>query len=360
MRILLLSPANSTHTVRWANALLRKNNEVYVVSCNDHREADDKFDKWVHVIYLNYNSGLGYYLNAHQLKKVVKRISPDVINVHYASGYGTLARIAHLKKYLLNVWGSDVFIFPKESSIKRHILTKNLKNATLLASTSNSMADEAKKYVDGRYYITPFGVELSKYKSIEKKSEKFIFCTVKSLSPVYGIIGIIDAFNLFLEKMKSTNPDLIDNIEYHIYGKGPQYQEIKDHITKLKLEDKVFLKGYIPNKDVPSVIGESDVFLLKSLSESFGVAAIEAMACYKPVIASNVSGFLEVIEDGVSGIIVDKDNIEQYADTMVSLFFDKEKREFLGKNGRLRVEKYYDWDKNVNDMLGVYKELMRV
>ena len=359
MKILFLSAENSIHTVRWANAMLRRGNEVFVVACKDHAAQQNKFEPNVHVLYLKYKAGLGYYLNKRCLKKLLKEIAPDVINVHYASGYGTLARVAHIKKYLLNVWGSDVYDFPNQNFINKWILKKNLRAATLIASTSNSMAEETKKYTDKDIFITPFGVDLNLFKNngFKRDNGKFIFCTVKTLAPVYGILGMVKAFLLFLNKVNELDSVHDKDIEYDIYGKGPQKQEIEDLITELGLQGKVFLKGYIENCSVPKVINDCDVFLLKSEAESFGVAAVEAMACSKPVIASDVSGFKEVIENGISGIIINRDNIEEYADKMLELYKDSAKRAELGENARKRVELLYDWDNNVSSMIEVYHQI---
>lgn len=361
MRILLLSPANSIHTVRWANAMAERNFEVCVVSCKNHIEEVNKYDERVEVRYLKFNSGLGYYLNKRSLKKIIKEFNPDVINVHYASGYGTLARVAKIKKYLLNVWGSDIYEFPNESKFKKRIIKKNLKTATLLASTSNCMATETSKYTDRKLFITPFGVDTEKFKKRDVgTNEKFVFCTVKTLAPIYDIKGIVEAFALFIKKLAERDENLCQKVEYRIYGTGEQKEEIEHLISKLGLQYKVFLMGYINNNLVADAINASDVFLLKSEQESFGVAAIEAMACSKPVIASDVPGFAEVIENGKSGIIVEKNDTEKYADAMLDLYFNGERRRILGENARRRVEELYDWNKNVDTMIEIYKKLVNI
>ena len=359
MKILYLSAGNSIHTVKWANAMANRGHEVFVIACKDHSEGSNKFDERVNVSYLKLSSGLGYYLNTFELKKKVKKISPDIINVHYASGYGTLARLAHLKGFLLNVWGSDVYDFPHESNFKKRTLIRNLKTARYLASTSHSMAEETKKYTNKDIFVTPFGVDIQRFNKMNvEREDKFIFCTVKALMPKYGIVGMIRAFSQFLNKLSEKEKA---KVEYHIYGSGDQKEEIENLIKELQLEDKVFLKGYIPNDQVPVVINKCDVFLLKSEldSESFGVAAVEAMACYKPVIASNISGFLEVIEDGHSGIIVDKNNLSTYAEKMYELYLDKDRRDSLGNEGRKRVETLFDWNKNVDTMLDIYEMMVK-
>ena len=102
-----------------------------------------------------------------------------------------------------------------------------------------------------------------------------------------------------------------------------------------------------------------DVFVSLSIedSESFGVAVIEASACEKPVVVSRVGGFPEVVENNVTGIIVEKENVKEAADAMLKLIKDKYLREEMGKAGRKRVIKYFNWDENVTQMLNIYRQV---
>ena len=159
MKIMFLSAANSIHTVRWVNSLSNKGIELHLISLSNHRERlENKVSKKVKVHYLPFKGCLGYYLNIFHLKNLVKKIKPDLINVHYASGYGTLSRLVNFEKTLLNIWGSDVYDFPKNGKLQKRILENNLNSSKCLASTSNVMAREAKKYTNKDIFITPFGV----------------------------------------------------------------------------------------------------------------------------------------------------------------------------------------------------------
>lgn len=354
MRVVLISGANSIHTVKWANALAARSNDVYVISCPNHKFSENRFSGDVEVKYLKYKAGKGYYLNARELRRFIKEINPDVINVHYASGYGTLARKAKIGKYLLNVWGSDVYDFPNESFIKKIILKKNLKSAYMIASTSNCMAEETKKYTDKKIYITPFGVDTKKFYPLNLKKNELILGTVKTLDTKYGIEYLIKGVN---ELIKRGYKDF----EYHIYGNGPKKEEYLNLIRDLKLENIVFLKGYCPNDQLNSVINNFTISIFGSVSESesFGVAAVESMACGIPVIASNVAGFNEVIVNGKTGLIYERKNYSKLADLIESLAFKKENYDSIATAGRNRVIELYDWNKNVDEMLKIYSLLER-
>ena len=273
MKILFLSAANSIHTVKWINALASRGHEVYLVYNKGHEPKMDQINKNIHQHQLKYKGGVGYYLNAKELRKLKKEISPDIINVHYASGYGTLARKSKLCPILLSVWGSDVYDFPNKSFVNKSILKKNVLHA---------------KKID---------------------------------------------------------------------GDGPQKEELEKLIQELSLENVVYLKGQIPNKDVPQVLSQFDVFCATSFKESFGVAVVEAMAMSLPVVVTDTDGFKEVVADGENGYIVPIGNEKAIALKLQELIIDRKKRECMGKAGRKRVEELYDWEKNVDTMEKLYEEV---
>lgn len=358
-KLLFLSAANSIHTVKWVNSLSNKY-EVHLVYCKNHAPSIHKISDKVCLHELKFKTPYGYYLNCIELKRIYNKIKPDIINVHYASGYGTLARVSKLPNVILSVWGSDVYDFPNESKIKRNIVYKNLKYASRLASTSNVMAKEVnRQFPDLKkdIYITPFGVDTNKFKKMNtKKTDKYIIGNIKALNPKYGIKYLILGVNDFITKLKKDKK-YFENIECHIYGDGDQKEELLELVKELKLENIVSFKGRIPNDEVPKVLNNFDVFCATSVinSESFGVAVVEAMACEVPVIATKIDGFSEVMVDNLTGLMVEKENYKSISKALYYMYNNKNNCVKFGKNGRKRVLDNYDWDKNVIEMEDVYE-----
>ncbi len=358
-KLLLLSAANSIHTVKWVNALSKKY-EVHLVYCVDHVPTVHKIYNKVVLHQLKYKTPIGYYTNSFQLKRIYKEINPDIISVHYASGYGTLARISNLPNITLNVWGSDIYDFPNKSKLKRRILKKNLLYATKLASTSNVMAREVKRQFPGlnrEIYITPFGVDTNKFTNKKKKkNDEFIIGNIKSLKSIYGIKYIILGVNDFINNLKKDKREF-QNIRCYIYGDGEQKEELQNLINELELSDVIILKGLIPNDEVPNALNQFDVFCAASVvNESFGVAIVEAMSCGVPVIATKVDGFSEVMVDGKTGIMIEKENYKEISEALEYMYNNRDKRLEFGKNGRQRVIDNYDWNKNVETMIEILEK----
>lgn len=363
MKILFLSAAKSIHTIRWVNSLALRGHEIHLVFKKDHQiENSDVLQKNIYLYPLKYAGMAGYYLNARQLKKIVDQVRPDIINVHYASGYGTLARIAHLKSYLLSVWGSDVYLFPYENKIKKYILKKNIRCADFLASTSQCMAEQLRRVMSEeglKISITPFGVDLKRFspsQNTQEKKDEIIIGNIKTLEEKYGICELILAFAYLKESLVKEKCN--KKIKLLIYGKGPLESRLLEMIQEKHLENDVQLMGAIPNEQVPKALAEFDIFCALSKSESFGVSIVEAMAMKKPVVVSDVDGFKEVATNE-TGRIVSGNNLEEVCLALMELIEDEKLRERLGENGRKRVEELYDWDKNVDAMEALYKLMLK-
>lgn len=362
MKVLFIAAANSIHTIRWVNSLYEKGLEVVLVSLKDHRNKDNDINKNIKIIYLPVAGYKGYYLNRFFINKIVKKEKPDVINVHYASGYGTLGRFIRFENKLLNVWGSDVYDFPKQSKIKKQILIKNLNSYKAIASTSHCMAKETEQYLlkNQKIYITPFGVDIEKFKNLnlEKEENKIVIGTVKTLEPKYGIEYLIRAIKK-LEKI--IEREIFERIEVRIYGKGYLREKLEILTKELRIEEKIKFKGFILNSEVPKVINEMDIFVIPSIldSESFGVAAVEAMACEVPVVVSDADGLKEVVIDNETGFVVPKKDYKVIAEKFKRLIIDKSLSQNFGKAGRRRVTELYSWNDNVKNMIKIYRKIIK-
>lgn len=363
-KIFFISAANSIHTVKWVKSL-SETYEIHLIYCNNHKPKMDAIDNKVILHRLKFNAPFGYYLNAIQLKKLYKKIKPDIINVHYASGYGTLARISKLNNIILSVWGSDVYEFPNQSKIKKKIFEKNIKYAKYLASTSNVMAEELRKQVNisnKEICITPFGVDTNKFYNynLTKNNKNINIGTVKALEEKYGIKYAILAVKKLKDELTANGKkQLADSIKYYIYGSGKEEESLIKLIKSKKLEKDIFIMGKIPNEKVPEILNKMDIFVAPSIAnESFGVAVVEAMACEVPVIVTEVDGFKEVVEANVTGYIVKKGDINSISDTLKKLISNNNLREKMGKDARKRVLEKFDWRKNVENMKNLYEKVL--
>ncbi|MBK3432048.1 glycosyltransferase [Pseudomonas fluorescens] len=360
MKIVLLSGASSIHTVRWANGLSAAGHEVHVVS---QHPIVDSFDAGVVVHKFNYYGILGYFMMVSGVRKLLRNIKPDIVNAHYASGYGTTARLVNYHPWVMSVWGSDVYDFPYKSPLHKWLVTKNLKAADAVASTSLCMAVKTRALVPELQdiAITPFGVDMNAYSSCGsavEKTHRITIGTVKTLAPKYGVDTLVKAFSIVLGELERKNPETAAKLILRLVGGGPQTRELQILAEKLKIADRVVFVGQIPHKEVPQELSTLDIYVALSRldSESFGVAIIEAGAAGRPVVVSDAGGLPEVTVHGKTGLVVPRDNPRAAATAIMTLIEDKAMREQMGRAGREHVQSHYSWPVCIETMLQVYRE----
>lgn len=360
MRILLLANANSIHTIKLAKAFANRNINVCIFSFFENINNDFIEQNNISVKTINFSettannnfSKLIYLTTIKKLKRAISDFKPDVLHAHYASSYGFIGALAGFKPFVLSVWGSDVFLFPKKSMVHEKILKYAFKKADLLMSTSKVMAIEAKKYTSKQFLITPFGIDVDIFKPKPNDNDEIIIGTIKSLEDVYGVDKLIKAFDI----VKKRNIDL--KLKLFIVGKGSKENKLKKLVRNLKLDNYVEFVGKINHEQVPEYLNKFSVYVALSNSESFGVAVLEASACEIPVVVSNVGGLPEVVDNNKTGFIVDKDEIEEAASKIETLILNNELRAQMGKAGRKKVLDFFEFNKNVDKMIENYNSLL--
>jgi glycosyltransferase involved in cell wall biosynthesis len=295
------------------------------------------------------------------VRKLLWQIKPDVVNAHYASGYATTARLANVRPLVLSVWGSDVYDFPYKSPLHKWLVRKNLLAADVVASTSHCMAEQTRSIAPelGDIPITPFGVDMQAYSSAHSlavNNDKLVIGTVKTMSSKYGIDTLIEAFALLHEKLRTTEPSLAEKMTLRLVGGGQQMEEYKQLAAKHGLTKKINFIGQVLHKEVPSELAKLDVYVALSRSESFGVAIIEAGAARRPVVVSDAGGLPEVTLNGVTGLVVPRENPQEAADAIEKLVLNPELRVSMGEAGRKHVAETYSWDVCVEQMVKVLKD----
>jgi glycosyltransferase involved in cell wall biosynthesis len=349
VRILYLGSGRSIHVIRWVRAIAARGHDVYFATQAKLREP---IPECAGVEILPNSGVLGYLFNVRAFRRLTERLRPDVIHVHYATGYGMLARLAAgSAPIVLTVYGSDVLDFPHLGRWHRALLIKNLRSARVITSASRAMADAIRELLPAaKIFVVPFGVDTSKFRPILQASsaDALIVGTVKGLDPVYGVDLLLRAFSLL--PRRGTQP-----LKLVIGGCGPAMSDLRALSEKLGIARDVTFLGDVPHDEVPRVLGTFTVYAALSRRESFGVAVAEASACGIPIVATRVGGLPEVVLDGVTGLLVPPEDARAAADAIARLLADSQARSAMGMAGRDFVRKTYKWDLCVDAMLEVYR-----
>ena len=362
-KILLLAARSSIHTVKWANGLAERGHDVTLVSMHP---GGDPLDSRVRCYQLKHKAPFGYFLNVFELKRLLKKEKPDLLHAHFISGYGTLATLTGFAPRVLSVWGTDIYNFPFSSPFNMFIARRSLASAHWICSTSWVMAKQtASVFPDAvsKMTVTPFGISSDTFKknvSLERDGS-IVIGTIKTLMEKYGIDTLIKGFAAARTRLLQDSPELGEYLFLKIYGRGPQKQELEKLIADLGLQNCAKIEDFIAHSQVPEALNGMDIYVAMSRehSESFGVAIIEASACQLPVVVSNYGGLPEVVEDGVTGVVVKNNTPEDLARTLIALVMDQKKREEMGRRGRQRVCDLYEWKNCVSLMEQVYETVLK-
>ncbi|MBK9175714.1 MAG: glycosyltransferase [Flavobacteriales bacterium] len=353
MRILLVAAASSVHVMRWANAFAERGLHVHLASLHDPVPG---FLEGVTLHRMPHLGGLGYLINRPFLRRLIRTLRPDVINAHYASGYGTLAVRQAGTPLVLNVWGSDVYEFPDAGPLHRWLLRRNLLRADTVVSTSEVMAARTKRICPElkEVVVVPFGVDTERFHPRTALHEDVVIGTVKTLAPKYGIDTLLRAFEIL------TRSSGVERLRLRIVGGGPQRAELERIAVDLGIKELVEFTGPVPHDQVPDELRRLDVYaaLSRADSESFGVAVIEASACGLPVVVTGVGGLPEVVEQDVTGSIVPPDDPRAAAAALEQLIASPALRERMGLAGRDRVMRRYAWSTCVDSQLAVFERVI--
>ncbi len=353
MKLCFLANAKSSHIEKWSRWFVEKGHEVHIVSFNNASIPG------TNIHYINTGTTvkakdikkLNYLFHGVEIRKIIRAINPDIINAHFATSYGTAIALAGIKKpYFLSVWGSDIYDFPKKSLLHKWMLKFSLGKATYLLSTSKAMADEASKYTNRKFEITPFGVDCDLFTPDKRKRhENFIIGTVKTLEPKYGIDYLLKA----VSRITRSNPEI--PLRVRIAGSGANEGEYHELAQSLGIDNIVTWLGYISQQEAALEWANMDLAIVYSTLESFGVSAVEANACGTPVIISDIPGLMEATKPGVTSVVVPREKEELLAQKIVELYYNPQLRFDYGMAGRRFVKEQYELNKCFEKIENLFK-----
>ena len=326
------------HTL--AKELVNQGHEVYVIT---YPHKDIKDIDGIHVIGtkgLNISGvrGLMFKRNAKKaLENLLEKEDIDLIHGHYLFPAGAAAVEVgkdHGIKTYVTAHGSDMFEVYKKQPIMRSTIKNVLKKADVVLAVSNALRHEiiatGVTGISDKTRICWNSVDIDKFSTDEnttfrdehKLTDKPIVLFVGNLIKRKNVESLLEAKR-------------IANSDYYlvVVGDGPLFKKLNKKVEEENIRDVIFTGS---RTDVESIIPSCDVLVLPSFSESFGLVLIEALACGKPVIGSNVGGITEIITEDV-GLLVNPEKVSSIARAIDDVINDEELRNRLASNARNRA-----------------------
>jgi glycosyltransferase involved in cell wall biosynthesis len=251
--------------------------------------------------------------------------------------------------------GVEIFVLG-QTKIGIKFLKFIIKNSDIVISNSSYTYTKTQqiKFHKKHFIIQP-GVDVNKFKPNEDNirsryniaNDKFLLFSLGYFIERKGFEYLIKAMNIIVNHYKNNEVILI------IGGRGPLRRHYEQMIRENKLNDNIFLAGYIPQEEILSYYNSCDVFVLPAIvannndTEGLGVVLNEANACGKPVIATRVGGITDVIKDYENGILIEEKNEIELADVILKLRNNPTLMNQMGKKGRELAIKEFSWEMNV-------------
>ena len=262
---------------------------------------------------------------ASKLAQVAKMENLDLLHVHYAIPHAVCALLAkqmvgeHLK-VVTTLHGTDITVLAQDESLKDLIryainesdavtaVSLDLIRETVETLDIERMLDLTYNFVDKRVYYPRDVRELRK--EFASPDEK-ILMHISNFRPVKRVMDVVDIF----DKVNKEVPSRLLFV-----GEGPDLSKVVCKVKELGLSDRVVFCG--KQDDVAEIISLGDVLLLPSEKESFGLVALEAMACGVPTVGSNTGGIPELVTDGETGYLSDIGDTDKMAADAIKLLKD--------------------------------------
>ena len=308
-------------------------------------------------------------LNFILIFKYLKREYPDIIhaNPSFPSGFICLSAALLGIPIICTSHGDDIQVDKeigygaRQNKIIAKLVNITLKHSSLHTVVSKSMIKDAVEAGShpSKIKVVYNGINLDKissfgetdiFKRYEIAKDNFIVLYLGRLHPKKCPDDLVKAF---LKVVKE-----VPNTKLIFAGKGEEETKLKKLVSDLNLDDNIIFTGFVSEDTKWDLLKRCDVFVLPSEVEGHPITTIEAMACEKPVIATNIGPFPEVIKDGETGLLVSLHSPDELADAIKKLALDNQKRREMGKKARKDVEERFDINKIAKKYLSIYRELI--
>jgi len=294
--------------------------------------------------------------------EVSRREKLDLLHVHYAIPYATTAWIAremlqkeHPIKVVTTLHGTDITLVGQESSF--FDITKfSIERSDEVSAVSEFLRSETLRAfgpVHANLRVIPNFVSLSEYHPVEApKREGLAPAAHKIISHTSNfreVKRVKDVIRIFSRIRRAMPATLL------MIGDGPERAEAEREAELLEVAPDVRFLGRLDR--VVELMQATNLFLLPSQSESFGLAALEAMACGAPVVASRAGGLPEIVEDGVNGILEPVGSVEAMGRRAVELLRDPAKHRAMAE-AAVRKAAEFSADRVVPMYEAMYREAL--
>ena len=279
---------------------------------------------------------------ATEMSDVTDSAELDLLHVHYSLPHATAAQLAR------EVMGND--------PAYERVNTMSVEASDAITAVSKFMADEAHNNlgIEKKIHVIPNFVDNEKYQPapcelIEARTEEAItLIHVSNFRPVKRVEDIVYSMCVITKK--------VPNAKLIIVGDGPDRRRVERLIDKLGLKKNIRMMGF--RSDVPDILRCADALIMASETESAPLTILEGMSSGLPIIATDVGGIPEQVEDGVNGFLVPVKRPDEIAEAVLKLNADINLQTKMGENSRKTVLERYTVDRVLDQYMKIYESVI--
>lgn len=360
MRVLYFTESDSPHDRRFLQALSGTDHDVYALR---QKQCQPKTPDGV--IELGWPDGLpdwrcweGWQAGRDQLKAVLAGVDPDLIHAGPIQGPALLAALSGFDPLVTMSWGSDILVRAQRSPWMRFATNYVLDRTKIFFGDCQTVIEEAMSYgfSEKNAVQFPWGVDLDRFSPDNGRISakmmrdslgwggKFVILCNRSWYPIYGVDILAKAF----VESQLENP----NLRLLLVGEGPQSECIKGILAPVV--DKVHYLGRVETEDMPGIYQAADLFVSPSHSDGSSVSLLEAMACGRPVLVSDIPSNKEWVSPGEAGDLFKDGEPSSLKTKIFKMANDPQLREY-GLNARAIAVRRANWKENFQKLLKAYQ-----
>jgi len=292
----------------------------------------------------------------------LKKINADIFHYHLPFPLGVVSDlIVNPRGKKIITWHSDIIKQKNILKFYKPFLNKFLDKVDKIVTTSPNMIEKSsflQEYRD-KCTVIPLGInpqdfELNSYTKEKKEEIKENYD--KPIIFFVGRLVYYKGIEVLIRAMENIDAQLL------IGGTGPLEEDLKNLVDSLDLNDNIKFLGFIKDEDLSAYYHASEFFVLPSVapSEAFGIVQLEAQACGKPVISTNLpTGVPYANKDQKTGIVVEPNSVKELNNAIQKLLKDDSLRKKLGQNAKERVNNKFTIKKMGEAYLNLYNDLLK-
>lgn len=281
---------------------------------------------------------------ANALTEVIREHGVELTHAHYAIPHATAAlhaqSITRKTRVMTTLHGTDVTLVGAEPAFK-YTTRHAIEHSDMVTAVSHSLAEETRQTfgVERPIEVIYNFVDVERFQRVTDPAirarfahpEEALLIHVSNFRPIKRVENVIEVF----ARVSTEMP-----VRLLMVGDGPERARAFELAQQLGVIGRVQFLGSFP--DVQTILGVADLFLLTSSHESFGLAALEAMSCEVPVVASRAGGIPEVVEDGVTGRLADVGDVDAMAHAALEILRSEALYRAMGQAARqVAIERFH-------------------